>query len=116
MNTNLLRMFSWLLVTSLLVAGCSNQKVKIISVERVNSFGYEGLPTANARPGYDILLVEIKTDEDISPFGGDLVLKDDKGNSYPMGGRFSGKYIFQVPEGANNLTLVVKDTIEVSLP
>lgn len=90
-------------------------KVKIISVERANSFGYEGMPSANARPGYDILLIEIKTDEEISSFS-DLVLKDNVGNSYSAGGLFSGKYIFEVPESAGDLTLVVKDAIKVPLP
>jgi len=102
-------------MASLLFIGCSNQKDKIVSVERVKSFGPAGA-TANARPGYDILLVEISTDEEISPFGGDLVVKDDSDNSYPMAGLFEGKYIFEVPEGAKNLKLIVKDSIEIQFP
>ena len=115
MNTNLLKMFTSLLVITLLLTGCSSEKVKIVSVERVNSIGYEGMPSANARPGYDILLIEIETNEEISPFE-DLVLKDSNGNSYPTSGLISGKYIFEVPESTGALTLVVKNTIEVPLP
>ena len=116
MSTKPLKLLSMLFITGLLISGCANQKVKIVSVERVNSFGYEGMQQANASPGYDIFLVEIQTDEEISPFGGDLVLEDDKCNSYPMYGLFSGKYIFEVPETTTNLTLVVKGTIRVPLP
>lgn len=91
------------------------EKVKIVSVERVNSIG-EGMTRANAHAGHDILLVEIETDEDILPFGDDLVLKDDRGKRYPVAGLLSGKYIFEVPETTKDLTLVVKGTIEVLLP
>lgn len=115
MSTKLSKILACLLIASLAISGCSNQKVKIVGVERVNSFGYEGMPSANARPGYDILLIEVKTDEEISSFS-DLVLKDNAGNSYPAGGLFSGKYIFEVPESAGDLTLVVKDTIEIPFP
>lgn len=115
MPTKLSKILIFLLIASLAISGCTSQKVKIVSVERVNSIGYEGMPSANARPGYDILLIEIETNEEISPFE-DLVLKDSNGNSYSTSGLISGRYIFEIPESTGTLTLVVKDTIEVPLP
>jgi hypothetical protein len=108
--------FACLVVLLCSCAGCASQKVKIVSVKRVDTFGFPGMQAAKARPGYDILLIAIKTDEDISPFGGDLVLKDNNGNSYPNLGLFTQQYIFEVPKTVNKFTLVVKNTIEVPLP
>lgn len=113
--------FFWLFVISLLFVSCSSQKAKtdgaeIISVERVDSIEFEGMPPATVRSGYDLLLIEIETDEEISPLGGDLVVKDSEGNSHNMGGLIDGKYIFEVPETARILTLVIKGTIEIPLP
>jgi hypothetical protein len=62
------------------------------------------------------VLIGLKTDQKISPFGGDLVLKDNSGNSYPMTGIYNGEYIFEVPQTVVNLTLDVKNTIEIPLP
>ncbi len=112
MNTKLSKVMVWFMLVSLLISSCASQKVKITSVERTKSFGYSGA-TASARPGYDILLIGVETSEEISPFGGDLALKDDAGNSYPMMGLFNSKYIFEVPETVKNLTLIVKGSISV---
>lgn len=116
MSAKHLKIAACLLAAALTFAGCLGQKAKIIGVERVYSIGYEGMPAAHARPGYVILLIELQTSEEISPFGGDLVLKDGAGNSYPGSGLFDGKYIFEAPENANNLTLVVKGDTEIPLP
>ncbi len=90
-------------------------QIKIVGVERVKSFGAPGA-TARARPGYDILLIGIDTKEKLSPLGADLILVDDGGNRYTNMGFFQGKYIFEVPETAKKLTLVVKGTINVPVP
>ncbi len=104
-----------IMIASLILTGCGEQ-VKISKVERVNSFGYKGVGEATARAGYDILLIAIKSKEEISSFGSELVLKDGNGNRYPCAGMFSSKYIFEVPESADNLILVVNDSLEVKLP
>lgn len=95
--------------------GNASQKVQIVSVQRDSSLGNSQTVKANNRPGYDYVLIGLKTDQKISPFGGDLVLKDNSGNSYPMTGLYNGEYIFEVPQTVVNLTLVVKNTIEIPL-
>jgi hypothetical protein len=109
MNKKLLITIVCLFIVSLLIVGCS----RIASVERVNSFGFPGMAQANARPGYDILLIDINTTaEDISS----LVLTDKAGNQYPSMGLFDSKYIFEVRESAQGLTLVINNKTRVPLP
>ncbi len=115
MKTKTYKVLVCLLIASLLLTSCG-QKVRIVDVERVDTIGYEGMAQASPRPGNTFLLIELKTSEELSSSGSDLVLKDDQGNSYPGAGLFSGKYIFEVPLSADNFTLIVKDSIELPLP
>ena len=103
-----------LVILSLVLSGCG-QSVKVTNVERTNTFGIEGLGEAKARSGFDFLLITLKSNEDFTSSTADLVLKDGDGNTYPCAGIFSSQFIFEVPESANDLTLVVKDSTELPL-
>jgi hypothetical protein len=119
MNRKTTSLVAFLLLSIVLLAACGSgtpePSTRIQDVERVNSFGMAG-STANARPGHDILLVSLQTDEEINPFGSDLVLVDAAGAEYPMMGLYQMKYIFEVPEDAQELVLVVKGSERVPLP
>jgi len=103
-----------ILILSLVLSGCG-QSVKVTKVERTDTFGYKGVGEATARSGYDFLLVTVKTKEDLASSIGDMSLKDGDGNIYPCAGLFSSQFIFEVPESADDLVLVVKDIGEAPL-
>lgn len=102
------------LILSLFLSGCG-QSVKVTNVERTNTFGYKGVGEAAARSGYDFLLITLKTKEDLASSIGDMSLKDGDGNIYPCAGLFSSQFIFEVPESAEDLVLVVNGVGEAPL-
>ncbi len=105
----------FILILSLFLSGCG-QAVNVPNVERTNTFGFKGVGEANARSGYDFLLVTVKMKaEDLNSSIGNMSLKDGDGNVYPCAGLFSGQFIFEVPESAEDLVLVVKDIGEAPL-
>ena len=104
----------YMLILSLALSGCG-QTVKVTNVERTNTFGYKGVGEATARSGYDFLLITVKTKEDLASSIGDMSLKDGDGNIYPCAGLFSSQFIFEVPESAEDLVLVVNGVGEAPL-
>jgi hypothetical protein len=102
-------------ITTIRPTVTSGEQVKILKVERVQSFGAPGA-VAHASPGNVILLFSLDTKMDLLPFASDLTLIDDSGKKYPVMGLYELKYIFEVPENAKKLTLVVKGTIDVPVP
>jgi len=104
-----------ILILNLGLSGCG-QSVNVTNVERTNTFGYKGVGEAAARSGYDFLLVTVKMKaEDLASSMGDMSLRDGDGNTYPCAGLFSSQFIFEVPESAEDLVLVVKDKGEAPL-
>ena len=115
MKQKLFVLVACILILSLVLSGCG-QTVKVTNVERTNTFGYKGVGEATARSGYDFLLVTVKMKaEDLASSMGDMSLKDGDGNIYPCAGLFSSQFIFEVPESAVDLVLVVKDIGEAPL-
>jgi len=110
------KVFLCMVLLVVLLTSCSSGGVKVKSVEQVDSIGYEGMGQASAKPGYVLMLLDIRSKEDFSSNWAALVLRDGAGTQYSCAGLFDSKYIFEVKKNTKYLILVVNVTEEVPLP
>lgn len=93
--------------------------LKVASVDRVTTLTL-GNTHSEAHAGNVYLLVQLAgvaglTADNMSLLS-DMVLTDASGNRYPNLGLTSGKFIFEVPNTAKGLKLVVGDNVSAPLP
>jgi hypothetical protein len=101
--------------------------IKVVKIQRavsipIKNFTFDGInftPSGavyTKAKGAEMLVLQIETNEEINP-GTDLILVDEAGNKYFSEGLFTKnkEYAFEVPKAAQNLNLVIKNKVRVSL-